>query len=69
LERSYARDSRDLALSAITDLSAILAIAQKHGSTEEFEDLIRPIGLLIGQIETELLCRIYAEHPELDDLK
>jgi hypothetical protein len=69
LEKSHAQNSRDHALKAITELATTLAIAQEHGTPREFEDLRRPVANLIGLIETELLCRICAEHPDLDDLK
>jgi len=44
-------------------------LANENGSPEEFDGLKRPIGILIGQIETDVLGRLYVEHPELDDLK
>jgi len=69
VEKHHAKSIHDLALRAITDLTKILMLAKENGSREEFEGLKRPIGILIGQIETDILGRIYVEHPELDDLQ
>jgi len=68
LEKHVATKIRELAIKAITDLTAILAVANEQGSKRESDSLQRPIANLIGLIETDLLADIYAEHPDLDDL-
>ena len=68
MEKHVATKIRELAIKAITDLTAILAVANEQGSKRESDSLQRPIANLIGLIETDLLADIYAEHPDLDDL-
>jgi len=37
-------------------------------SREEFENLARAVGRIIGLIETDILAIAYRDFPELDDL-
>jgi hypothetical protein len=69
LEKSDAKAVRDLSLKAITDLTAALAVCKERGSQAEFDDMRKAVGHSIGHIESGILSVIYAEYPDLDDLK
>jgi len=69
LEKSDAKAVRDLSLKAITDLTAALAVCKERGSQAEFDDMRKAVGHSIGHIESGILSAIYAEYPDLDDLK
>jgi hypothetical protein len=68
LKKSDAKAVRDLSLKAITDLTAALAVCKERGSQAEFDNMRRAVGHSIGHIESGILCAIYAEYPDLDDL-
>ena len=69
MEKSDAKAVRDLSLKAITDLTAALAVCKERGSQAEFDDMRKAVGHSIGHIESGILSAIYAEYPDLDDLK
>ena len=69
IEKNAAIKIQRHALDAIESLSAALTASDNRCSPEEFQQIKRGVGLLIGRIETELLGVIYSAYPELDDLK
>jgi len=69
LEKSDAKTVRDLSLKAIADLTTALAVCKERGSEAEFDNMRRAVGHSIGHIESGILSTIYAEYPDLDDLK
>lgn len=60
---------RDAALQAVSQLSQILVVSRGHCSAAEFERMKKGVGLAIGQVQTTILDPIYAQYPDLDDLK
>jgi hypothetical protein len=69
LTKQQSQETRDAALKAIAELSRILVINQAQGRAAEFDRLRHAVGSAIGQIERDILAEVYAEHPELDDLR
>ena len=69
MEKSDAKAVRDLSLKAIADLTATLAVCKERGSQAEFDNMRKAVGHAIGHIESGILSTIYAEYPDLDDLK
>jgi hypothetical protein len=69
IEKSCAIGAREHALKAISELSQILNVTQGRCSQEEYERIKKGVGLSIGKIQSDLLDVIYAEHPDLDDLR
>jgi hypothetical protein len=69
VERQSAETVRDLSLSAITDLTRMLAVGEGHCAAEEFRTLKRAVAGIIGLIQTEILDGIRAQYPELNDLR
>ena len=69
MEKKIAIEIQQHALDAIRALSEALSRCENRCSPEEYQQIKRGVGLSMGRIETELLGVIYAEYPELDDLK
>ncbi len=69
MEKNQAQTVRDLSLSAITDLTKMLAISEGRCAAGEFETLKRAIAGIIGLIQTDILDGICAQYPELNDLR
>lgn len=69
MEKTFAIEIQKHALDAIRALSEALSACENQCSPEEYERIKRGVGLSMGKIETELLGVLYAEYPELDDLK
>ena len=69
MEKSCAIAIQQLACRAIENLSMMLLDCKSGCSGSEYETLKRPIGILIGMIDTEILVPIYRVYPDLDDLK
>ncbi len=69
MDRESAEIIRDKALRAIRELHSIIVEMDFDWDSAELQPLKRGVGLSIGRIDTELLSVIYAEHPELDDLR
>jgi hypothetical protein len=69
IEKQIAVETRDHALKAISELSQMLNVIHGRCSHEDYERIKKGIGLSIGIIQCELLDIIYAEHPDLNDLK
>ena len=66
------KDSAELvkagSLRAVECLTQVLEDARLGYSDDEMRGLHRSVGLLIGQIQMELLEPIYKRYPEMDDL-
>ena len=58
-----------MCLQAVSQLSRVLLFSRDRSSQEEFERVRKAVGLAIGQVQTEILDKIYSRYPELDDLK
>jgi len=68
VEKSCATEVRQLALEVIENFNKMLAIS-KHGcSTSEYEDFEKVVGIFIGEIQVDILDKLYVEYPDLDDL-
>ena len=60
---------KEHALRAVEDLTAILFKIQEHCSEEDFNSIRRGVGSSLGRIQVDLLSVVYAQYPEMDDLK
>jgi hypothetical protein len=69
IERPAAKEVRDLALKAVSELSQILHVSKGRCSDEEYERIRKGVGLAIGKIQSDVLDFVCAAYPELDDLK
>jgi hypothetical protein len=69
MEKQPAEAVRDLSLSAITDLTKMLAVSEGRCAPDEFETLKRAVAGVIGLIQTEILDGICAQYPEMNDLR
>ena len=68
MDRDLAIKARDRAIEAVRQLNSILALT-KDWDDVSLAELHRGIGISIGLIDTELLCKIYDKYPDLDDLR
>ena len=59
---------KNLSTQAIEKLSSIL-INLDGLSTVEFEEIKRGVGLSIVSIDEHILCKIYENHPDLDNIR
>lgn len=57
------------ALNAIKELNAIAALALDWKGDPALQTIHKALGASIWQIDREVLSVVYAEHPDLDDLK
>lgn len=57
------------ALSAIRELNSIAQLPLDWEAEEELREVKRGISLAIGQIDFEILTRMYRRFPDLDDLR
>jgi hypothetical protein len=69
MEKQPAEAVRDLSLSAIADLTKVLGVSEGGCASGEFRTLKRAIAGIIGLIQVEILDGIYAQYPELNDLR
>lgn len=69
IEKDSANEIKEHCLKAISELSRALIAAEGRCAPDEMERIRRGVGLSIGKIESDLLGIIYAQHPDLDDLK
>lgn len=64
-----ARDIQLRALSAIRELNAIAGLELDWTGDPALQPLRKALGALIWQIDREVLAVLYAEFPEMNDLK
>jgi hypothetical protein len=64
-----ARCIREIALSAIGELSAIAALPVDWVADETLKQVRKAVGDSIWQIDRQILDRLYCGFPELNDLK
>lgn len=69
LKKQRSQETRDAALRAIVELSRVLVVNQNQSEPAEFDRLRQAVGSAIAQIERDILAPIYAEYPDLDDLR
>lgn len=69
IERELALEIKERALVVVQELGSIVSDFKGRLSADDLEIVMRGVGLSIGTIATELLEPIFAQHPELDDLK
>jgi hypothetical protein len=69
LDRRLAGEIKDHGLRAIVELTSALNCCYERCSPEEYEIIKRAVGISIGRLDLELLGFVYAQHPDLDDLK
>lgn len=56
-------------LKVIAALSSIVIKIQKESDPEEFEQMRKSIGIIVGKIQSDILDPICSKFPELDDLE
>ena len=69
MEREGAEQIRGLALQAACDLAKVLKVISGRCSDEQYEKIRKAVGLCIGGIQVDLLDIVYAEYPDLKDLR
>jgi hypothetical protein len=70
IEKQCALEMKEHALKAIEELTTLLNVSRSRCSQASSDKIKMGTGLAIAKIQTELLDSIiYAEYPELDDLK
>jgi hypothetical protein len=69
MNRFAAAGIRNEALKAIEALSAALDVASRGCDEAEMGRLHKQVGLIIGQIQMDILEPVVAQHPDLDDLR
>jgi len=57
------------ALEAIKQLFALLDAAKDGYTAQEFETLHRAVGILIGEMQAQILDPVYEKFPEMSDLQ
>ena len=69
MTKETAVELQRLCLRAVEALSEALLTSQKALSSADYEARRRTTGSIIGRIQTDLLDPLYADYPELDDLR
>lgn len=69
IEKECAKEIREYALKAVSELTQALKVSHGRCSEEEYEKIRKGVGLSIGRIQTDILDIVYSAYPELDDLK
>jgi hypothetical protein len=70
MNKDFAISAKQYALCAVENFSQLLTSAKAGGcSQEEYLQLHKEIGLLIGSTHMRVLEMIYKQYPDLDDLK
>ncbi|MFI4999219.1 MAG: hypothetical protein ACHQK9_05010 [Reyranellales bacterium] len=69
MNKDDAVELQRLSIRAMETLSELLIVSKRCLSGDEYELKRRAIGSIIGKIQIDLLEPLYANHPELDDLK
>ncbi|MET3521494.1 MAG: hypothetical protein EOS65_32625 [Mesorhizobium sp.] len=67
MDKKFARDARDLAISSVEKLNEIAKLSNDWES-DEMKRMRKAIGLAMGRIETDILGEIYRVYKDLDDL-
>jgi hypothetical protein len=68
MKKNIALNIKRHLLAAISELTGILYIERDHFSREEYDLIKKEVGVLIGEIQVNLLDFIYSEYPEIDDI-
>ena len=66
MEQIIAREISSLMLEFYAKLNASLKLVQQRCSEDEFKEYRRAIGLVMGEMTTEVLMPLYKEHPDLE---
>ncbi len=69
IKKETALQIKKRARAAIAELDGVVSDVRGQCSDEDFQVILRGVGLSIGLIATELLEPVFAQHPEIDDLK
>lgn len=69
MNQNEARDIQLRALSAIRELNAIAGLELDWTGDPALKALHKTLGALIWQIDRDVLAVLYAEFPEMNDLK
>lgn len=69
MKQEDARNIQLRALTAIRELNAIAALELDWTGDPALQELRKALGALIWQIDRDVLAVLYAEFPELSDLK
>lgn len=69
MDRNLALEIKEHGLKAVIELTSALNCCGERCSPEEFEIIKRAVGISIGRLDLELLGFVYAQYPDLDDLK
>lgn len=66
MEEAVAREISSLMLEFYARLNASLKLVQQRCTQEEFTEYRRAIGLIMGEMTTEVMMPLYRQHPELE---
>lgn len=69
ISKENAAEVHAASLRAIVELSTLLRTVQASCSADDLQKIKRGVGIAIGTIQVDLLDPLYADYPELDDLK
>jgi len=69
LTEQQAIEIRDHVLQGIDCLMKAASTIDPEPSDSANEELRKAIGIAVGDIDLEILCRIYKVYPEIDHLK
>ena len=69
MKEQEARSIQMMALNAIRELNAIAALELDWTGDRSLQALWKALGAAIWQIDRDVLAVLYAEFPELNDLK
>jgi hypothetical protein len=66
VDQEVAHQISSLMLEYFAKLNASVQLVQERCSDEEFKDYRRAIGLILGEMTTEVMMPLYRKHPELE---
>lgn len=66
MDKDVAHQISSLMLEYFARLNASVQVVQERCSEEEFKDYRRAIGLILGEMTTEVMMPLYRKHPELE---
>ncbi|WP_414475403.1 hypothetical protein [Microvirga sp. M2] len=67
MPKDFAIEAKCLTLEALQKLHAIAAL-ETDWTSQDMQELRRALGKFIGLIDAQILCAIYKQFPDLNDL-
>ena len=68
IDKDCAIEAKEHALNACLELNEVLLICQANCSADEYQQIVRGVGLSHGSIQIDLLDLIYEAYPEISDV-